>query len=160
MAYQKDLVLHKGNAQYHFSFRIFKEYQNTRFANGNLVKGYGYSIYVVESPNQSENLRNSEYHFIASTNPPKICWDTLITDFDDARYIMFTWAKNYVKLQHKNNQIQQRNQSESGFYSSPNSFWFDEIRSQIRRDEYKRIAFEQSVPGKIFNWIKRKINRE
>jgi hypothetical protein len=157
MSFHKHLVIHVSNQPYHFQFEIVKEYRSIRFANGKEVSGHGFFIRVHQSPKQQQYLNDGEFHFIASTHPPLICWDTLITRFEDARQVMFQWAKNYAQRVHH---LHRSRPSPAHRSPAPShSYWFEELRASIRQDQYRRIAFQTSIPGRLIRWVKQKITR-
>lgn len=155
MSFHKQLVINIANQPYRFQFEIVKEYRNIRFANGKHVVGNGFFIHVHDSPNQQQFLHDGEFHFINTTTPPLICWDALITNFKDANHVMFTWAKNYAQRAHDLTQ----NQLAYGVRTNSSSYWFEELRASIRQDQYRQIAYQSSIPGRLIRWIKQKVSR-
>ena len=98
--YHKDIEL-SGNSgrRYNFSFAIVKEYQSRAYDDGTRFSGDGYTIYINKAPYMDWCSRQREFHFYnVSNNTPSICWNRLITSFQDANAIMFVWAKRYVGI--------------------------------------------------------------
>lgn len=84
---------------YYFKFRIIQEYQKRAYDDGTRFSGTGYTIYVIDAPYKEWCQARSVFHFYNSpADRPSICWNSLITDFQDANAVMITWAKRYVKL--------------------------------------------------------------
>ena len=101
--FRKEIVLDGASGRkYVFNFEIVKEYQERAYDDGTRFKGVGFTIYVQNSPYNEWCLlhnRESEFHFYHPRNQrPSICWNHLITDFEDANAIMLVWAKRYVKI--------------------------------------------------------------
>lgn len=90
-----------GNS-YIFRFRIVKEYQKRAYDDGSKFSGTGYTIYVLDAPYKDWAIQyNGQFEFHYYNSPidrPSICWNELITDFQDANAVMITWAKRYVKI--------------------------------------------------------------
>jgi len=154
MSLHKELVINISKQSYRFHFEILKEYRNIRFANGKHVVGHGFFIHVHDSPNQQQFLNDGEFHFINTTNPPLICWDALITNFKDAKHVMFTWAKNYAQRAYD---LTQNRPGYSQAESHP--YWFEELRASIRQDQYQQVAFQSSITGRLVRWFKQKITK-
>ena len=78
------------------------EHQKRAYDDGTRFEGFGYTIYVKEAPYKNWCLEhNSEYEFhyyAAPINNPSICWNRLITDFQDANAVMMVWVKRYCKI--------------------------------------------------------------
>lgn len=85
--------------RYDFKFHIVKEYQKRSYDDGTRFEGHGFTIYVKEAPYKDwclEHNTEHEFHFYASPyDNPSICWNTLITDFEQANAVMFVWVKRY-----------------------------------------------------------------
>lgn len=88
--------------QYYFKFEIVYEYQKRAYDDGTRFEGNGYTIYVIDAPYRSWCLdHNTEYEFhyyAAPRGSESICWNTLLTSFQDANKVMFVWAKRYIKI--------------------------------------------------------------
>ncbi len=84
---------------YYFKFRIVQEYQRRAYDDGTRFSGTGYTIYVIEAPYKEWCQDRSAFHYYnLPADRPSICWNSLVTDFQDANAVMITWAKRYVKL--------------------------------------------------------------
>ena len=84
---------------YYFKFRIVQEYQRRAYDDGTRFSGTGYTIYVIDAPYKEWCQARSAFHYYNSpADRPSICWNSLVTDFQDANAVMITWAKRYVKL--------------------------------------------------------------
>ena len=88
--------------QYYFKFEIVYEYQKRAYDDGTRFEGKGYTIYVIAAPYRSWCLEhNIEYEFHYYQFPrgaESICWNALLTTFQDANAVMFVWAKRYMKI--------------------------------------------------------------
>lgn len=102
-SFVKHIVLTGADGEeFHFTFDIVSEYQSRSFDDGTSFSGKGYTIYVRNASYKAwalANNRQREFHFYASpVGNESICWNRLITSFQDANKIMFVWAKRYVKI--------------------------------------------------------------
>lgn len=92
----------KNGRNYYFRFFIVKEYQEREYDDGTRFSGTGFTIYVKSAPYMDwclDHNRDMEFHFYDyPKGNPSICWNKLITSFQDANAVMFVWAKRYVKI--------------------------------------------------------------
>ena len=91
------------NRKYHFKFKIEWEYQDRAFSDHTSYKGWGYSIYIIDSPYKQwcrERNKIYEFHFYDPSpyRDPSICWNMKIENFSEANQIMLEWAKRYQKI--------------------------------------------------------------
>lgn len=91
-----------GGREYNFRYHIVKEYQKRAYDDGTRFEGYGYTIYVKQAPYKNwclEHNRQIEFHFYSlPIDNPSICWNRLITNFEDANAIMYEWTIRYCKI--------------------------------------------------------------
>ena len=102
-SYIKEFYLNGNNdRQHYFKFEIVYEYQKRSYDDGTRFEGKGYTIYVLDAPYRSWCLgHNAEYEFHFYGIPmgsESICWNTLLTSFQDANKVMLVWAKRYIKI--------------------------------------------------------------
>jgi molybdopterin/thiamine biosynthesis adenylyltransferase/proteasome lid subunit RPN8/RPN11 len=91
-----------NGVNYHFKFKVIKEYQRRAFDDGNRFEGDGYTIYVIDAPYREWCLahnRDYEFHYYGSpVGKESICWNHLIETFEHANRIMILWVKNYCRI--------------------------------------------------------------
>lgn len=147
-SYIKEFNL-EGNSgrQYYFKFEIVYEYQKRAYDDGSRFEGNGYTIYVIDAPYRSWCLEhNTEYEFHYYQFPrgaESICWNALLTTFQDANAVMFVWAKRYMKI--IDNLLYEKKMDLNGYDSNPKrkyhvpSGTFRNRTMTLTRDVFNRI---------------------
>ncbi len=152
--YIKELNFNGNHArQYYFKFEIVFEYQERAYDDGTRFSGKGYTIYVIAAPYRSwclEHDHEYEFHYYSiPRGSESICWNKLVTSFEDANKIMFVWAKRYIKivdglLDDKNMNLNNYDSNQKIKYSIPSGTF----RSRTLR-----------MTESVFNQIKNSIGR-
>lgn len=137
--------------QYYFKFEIVYEYQKRAYDDGTRFEGKGYTIYVIYAPYRSWCLdHNTEYEFHYYAIPrgsESICWNRLVTSFEDANKIMFVWAKRYIKI--VDILLDDKNMNLSGYDSNQKRKY--NVPSGTFRDRVLRMTNE------VYNNIKKTV---
>lgn len=90
-----------NGSRFLFQFYIKKEFvQNRGFSDGTSITGYTYLIYVLNAPYINWCRKNNkvyDFHFydINENYTPTICWNKIVHTTEEAKAILFEWAKCY-----------------------------------------------------------------
>lgn len=88
----------KDGEEYHFRFEICKENNYLDDGMGGTA-GFGYFIHIIDAPYFSyASQRPHEFHIITTNYDYHICWDKVISGFEEANAVMFVWVNRYVEL--------------------------------------------------------------
>ena len=142
---------------YTFNFEICYERNYIDDGKGGTYAD-GYFIHILNAPYYRYALDHLHtFHIIKATHDNHICWNTSITDFETANYVMMVWVKRYVMALEeimRGNEVNEKNlMKKINKKASLPTGIFCAYKGRGRKPVYKRNQRTVYIKESVYNEI-------